>query len=103
MKGALGEVGPSSTPRCDESTSRCQTTLSIRALGSHQPVGEPTLERELVAEIIGFFISPFSKRTDAFSFIPSRRQAFVIESNNRKSGFLLRLGLANVLPWVGAS
>ncbi|GKC95343.1 ribonuclease H-like domain-containing protein [Tanacetum coccineum] len=35
---ALFENGPSSTPGCDESTSRCQTTPSIRALGSHQPV-----------------------------------------------------------------
>ncbi|MCI15850.1 hypothetical protein A2U01_0036989, partial [Trifolium medium] len=31
-------LGPSSTLGCDESTSRCQTTLLIRALGSHQPV-----------------------------------------------------------------
>ena len=46
--------------------------VSQEAVSFFQLGGDPTLERELVAEIIGFFISPFPRRTDAFSFVPSR-------------------------------
>lgn len=48
--------------------------VSQEAVSFFQLGGDPTLERGLVAEIIGIFISPFTRRTDAFCSFPWKQR-----------------------------